>query len=302
MVCKVLNQIGGTMFFNRYFTMHLFVNYSLLILFLLFANNISGAVKYVLKDRPAGFFSLFNSVLGALDNYEASREFVGFEVNFGNRGYYYDKIRGENWWQYYFEPIKISKGNFDNMAVQELPQNQSCRFSIFAQFDMSRKRANELINKYIRTKPHVQKRIDLFVENNFKNYTVIGVHYRGTDKVSEAPVVPYERVYNTIKKDVVNIKNTKIFIATDDEYFLNFMKIKFGEQVICLDATRSLNGAALHTSQQYDKYNLGEDAIVDCVLLSKCNKLYKTASNLSDTSVKFNPDMPFVNLSNNYGR
>ena len=77
----------------------------------------------------------------------------------------------------------------------------------------------------------------------------------------------------------------------------NFMRIKFAEKVIYLDAIRSRDGTALHTSKVYDKYTLGEDALVDCLLLSKCTKLYKTASNLSDTAVKFNPNIPYVNLS-----
>lgn len=287
------------MIYDRYISINLW-----LLLFLLFSNNIVCVERYVLTapSYNPGFFSTFNTVLGVLEMYESSREFVGLEVDFRDRGWYYDKNKGKNWWQYYFEPIKISKGNFDSITVKEFPDGDKGRLSMLAQFDMSCKRGNELIERYIHLKPHVQKRVDSFVENNFKNYNVIGIHYRGTDKVSEAPKVPYEKVYDIVKKDSVDIKNTRIFIATDDEHFLNFMKIKFSGQIICLDSIRSRDGKPLHQSGKYNKYKLGEDAIVDCVLLSKCNKLYKTASNLSDTSVKFNPNMIFVNLSVNYGR
>jgi hypothetical protein len=44
-------------------------------------------------------------------------------------------------------------------------------------------------------------------------------------------------------------------------------------------------------------YKKGEDAVIDCVLLSRCSKLYKMASNLSDTSCKFNPLISVTNLN-----
>jgi hypothetical protein len=91
-------------------------------------------------------------------------------------------------------------------------------------------------------------------------------------------------------------ENIKIFVATDEEPFLEFMQKKFPGKVAAIDAIRSKNGAPIHTSAR-NGYKKGEDALIDCILLSKCSKLYKMASNLSDVSMRFNPFVPVIHLN-----
>src|SRR4051812_20950421 len=55
---------------------------------------------------PPGMFSILSSVLSCLDIYERGK-FAGIEVDFGTRGLYYDPAYGNNWWEYYCEPIRI---------------------------------------------------------------------------------------------------------------------------------------------------------------------------------------------------
>ncbi len=246
-----------------------------------------------------GLFSVFNTVLGVLDYYETSPTCEGLEVDFGDQGLFYDSAHGANWWEYYFEPVRLKKKDGVEFA-EKFPTYKKINFSITAQFMMSRERGNELIQKYVHLKPHVQKKLDSFVEQHFKNNTIIGVHYRGTDKKSEAPTLSYEEVATTIKREMESGQYTKIFIATDDENFVTFMREKFPEKIICLDAIRSCNGTPVHYPSSQDMYKKGEDAVIDCLLLVRCSKLYKMASNLSDTSVKFNPNMPVINLNISY--
>lgn len=219
---------------------------------------------------------------------------TGLIVDFGNQGIYYDHAYGPNWWQYYFEPIMINVA-----APSKIFSNQDLySFALSSLYQMSCERGNELIKKYIRIKPHLQKKIDNYLGTLFKNDKVIGVHYRGTDKVVEAPPLPYDIVVKCIKNEVEKDKNIKIFVATDEERFLQTMIKNFPGKVIFIDTHRSTDGKPVHYSS-YSNYRKGEDALVDCILLSLCCKLYRTSSNLSAASTRFNTSLEVVLLNMN---
>lgn len=250
------------------------------------------------RQQPwPGFFSVFNTVLGALDYYENQRDSKGFLVDFEKLGFFYDSKLGENWWSYYFEPIQL--GNLDDEII-EFKEYKKITFSFFAQLKMSRERSNELITKYIKLKPHIQNKLDTLVKNNFEGNHVIGIHYRGTDKVAEARLVTFEAIGSHLVQEVEKNRNLKIFVATDDENFLLYMYKTFPGKIIALNALRSKDGTAIHTNLTENPYQKGEEALLDCLLLSKCSKLFKTASNLSDVSIKFNPTIPVINISKHF--
>jgi hypothetical protein len=259
-----------------------------------------GGDVYKLTERleGAGFFSIFNTVIGALDFVEKNG--VGMKIDFGTKGCYYDISKGPNWWEYYFEPINF--GSHKDAIIKEFTDGQKGPlFGLTAQFKMPKKRAHELIQKYVKIKSRVQEKINAFVRENFKGHYVIGVHYRGTDKWLEAPKVSYEEVYHVIYSNINRRQQVpiKIFIATDDALFLAYIKQKFPHLVCAINAIRSTNGQSVHHGKR-DNYKKGEDALIDCILLSKCDLLIKMASNLSDVSIQFNPDIPVIRLNKSY--
>lgn len=251
------------------------------------------------SQHKAGFFSIFNTVIGALDFIDThnSEMIIDFECT----GLYYDSSMGPNWWSYYFEPIPMSTKQ--DLTYKMFKQYQlNTVFTLSATFAMSPARAHELITKYIRIKPHIAHKIDTFVQEHFNDCYVIGIHYRGTDKSSEAPEVSYQDVYKQVidAMQQVHDKPIKIFVATDDALFLTYISEQFGAQVCALDALRSSDGKPVHYDQSLSGYQKGEDALLDCILLSKTNLLIKMSSNLSDSSVQFNPNIPVIRLNTGY--
>lgn len=243
----------------------------------------------ILRSREnAGMFSEFNDVLMLLDHYEQGL-YAGIEVDFGTSGLYYDPNYGPNWWQYYCEPIKIgkkAKSRIRDVAFQGV---------VYTPHD----RANYLIQKYIHIKPHVQDKIDDFVEKYFSSPFIVGIHYRGTDKVTESPRIPYENAVAKLNEYInyYKISNYKIFVATDEIEFLNYIQSLFHDKVIYnVDAIRSNDGKPVHINVDDDHYKLGEDALIDSVLLSKTNLLIRTHSHLSFWSTLLNPSIHCIVL------
>jgi hypothetical protein len=251
------------------------------------------------KENP-GFFSLFNSIIGALDFCEQENGYL--TVDFHEDGWYYDEKKGQNWWQYYFEQpnVQVNEGH----SKETIKAWQKIVFTLEAQFQMSRERAHELIKKYIKIKKPIQEKIKAFYQNDMKNFHVIGVHYRGTDKQKEAPKVSYEEFCAIVDREFIiasSFAPTKIFVATDDQNFLAFMRKKYGNSICAINAIRSDNEKAVHEELEGDNYKKGEDALIDCVLLSKCKLLIKMSSNLSDSAQMFNPALPVIHANIGYG-
>lgn len=253
----------------------------------------------------SGMFSLFDDVFDLIKRYEVGH-YKGIEVDFDDRGIYYEPNLGKNWWSYYFEPINLGKKNNIKKIMYPANPRYIIYFNdrdLYKEEAINRKELFTLIQKYFHVKPHIQKKIDAFEKENFKNYFVISVHYRGTDKVTIAPSVPYEKIPEEVLKVIKMYGNMKykIFVATDEQAFLNYMITMFGD-LVCYnkDSLRSTNGKPVHLNKNFSRYKCGEDAIIDCILLSKGNFLVRTSSNLSRWSTYFNPGIPVVRLNNQY--
>lgn len=258
------------------------------IIILLMSSHIYAIVDPVecalLRSRDAGMFSIFQEVISLLQHYEKGF-FKYIKVDFAKEGQYYDPNHGPNWWEYYFEQISHNHQSQDTKEFYYID-------SMKIQFCNSRQYCNYLMEKYIHIKPHIQDKINSFIANHFKDAEiVIGVHYRGTDKIStrEAPRVPYAVVADTLKQQIENIsnKNYLIFIATDEMDLVHYLNEVFPGK-ICV------NMEAHKSNSNYEK---GVNALMDCVLLSKTALLIRTDSNLSLVSSYFNPQVPVIELS-----
>jgi len=246
-----------------------------------------------------GMFCVLNVVVGLLDFYEQGH-FAGLKVDFADQGLYYDSRKGPNWWSYYFEPVEI--GDISNNPSEEGLGHDSIHCAFHTEFNLNRKRVHSLINQYFHLKGHLKKEVSQFSKKNFQGYHVIGVHYRGTDKSSEAPRVNYLDVYEALRKHIFDyrLKKYKIFVATDEEAFLEYMLKRFPNRVVFQEAFRSKSGAPVHLTDNHEPYQRGKEALVDAILLSGTQFLIRTSSSLSLWSTYFNPELPVLLLNTRY--
>lgn len=247
----------------------------------------------------SGLFSEFAAVLGALEHYEKwNRIYAGLHVDFSDRGLYYEPAHGANWWEYYFERIYL--GGSENAVIKVISDRQHDLFAYRIDC-LSREHGFALIERHIRAKLHIREKVDAYVRANFREAYVIGVHYRGTDKFTEAPRVAYERVHAAVL-DAINAARParhKLFIATDEAAFLDYMLNLHPSGLLYRDIFRSIDGTPTHWRGE-SNHDKGEDAVLDFLLLSRCQILIRTASNLSQCSTLINPEVPEVMLSRGY--
>jgi hypothetical protein len=163
--------------------------------------------------------------------------------------------------------------------------------------------ANRLIGRYLGIKEFITREVDDFCSNRFQDKKVLGVHYRSTDKVGEAPAVPYEMVQRNIEHYIDKYPDTgAVFISTDNDHFREYIGKTFTKRPLIFreDYFRSDNAASVHHNKKLDKFEVNKDALINCLLMSRCHALLKTSSFLSDLSKLFNPRMPVVLLNQPY--
>jgi hypothetical protein len=254
-----------------------------------------------MEDRDAGFFSIFFQVLGAVEYCKRHR--LNLTLSF-NIGPYFDASFGGNWWSYYFDRSEFwfapEGDGHRTVPVDFTGQNVFSRYGEY----MPTVRGSKVIPDLL-LKPEITERVSLFVGAKFSGRSVTGVHYRGTDKVTgdvaESIRVPYGYVVNYLREHFNG--STHFFVATDEERFLKEMQSQFAGRIICYDSVRSANNIPPHGREAMNSgQRIGEDALMDCLILSRCRSLVRTDSNLSRACSFFNPSLPVVNITERYKR
>jgi hypothetical protein len=197
---------------------------------------------------------------------------------------YLDVRLGPNWWSYFFQETPAP----EYIAAEYLP--------LFASFGAGRpaRIGNALVRRFMRVAPDVCLHVEAFVRDQFSGRTVYGLHYRGTDKTDEAPRIAYEFVLEQIQ----NYDPDAFFVASDEAKFIDFMVSHYPGRVVFGDAIRSTDLSAAHLdARRSDGYRLGREALIDCLLLSSCDFLIRTESNLSKACRFFNPRLQEMNLT-----
>jgi len=273
-------------------------------------------------NPDCGFFALvstaLNSVRVALQHNWLP--VIRFDRNVSD--YFYDEARGDEIWSYYFEPVMglsykafkklVDAGEIDASLVHtyndrnKVDQHLGCDDPDFithfwghyrpvdpAEW-MTRKRllGREYVAKYVRVKPHIQSLVDQFYCRHMDGFLMFGVHIRGTDFGYAEPTRP-ETYFQAIREKMVETPGdkTRIFLATDQQQFVEQFEREFGSLVMTYDAMRSESEVAPFQFKKASPYKKGEDVLVDVLLMSKCNFLFKGASAVGEYALWFNPDL-----------
>jgi hypothetical protein len=217
-------------------------------------------------------------------------------VRFTNPLYTNESDTNYNWFDDFFQYISdIPDHVIETLTFSDI-NGQSDYTMTRLDDKISIDQAHALYKKYFRIKPTAVAEADAYAESKFAGQ-VLGVHYRGTDKKYEAPLLQYDRMTNFIDRVIGEIgfeagDDFKIFVATDDSKFLDYLiNGRFKNNIIYFDCKElGVDGNAIHFSPG-DNYRKGVEALSTMYLLSKCSWCVKTASQLSAWAKIINPSL-----------
>ncbi len=274
-------------------------------------------------SKQQGLFSEFFAVLGAL-RYAERNGAAGVKVEFSS-DLYRDPARDANWWSYFFAPLMwlgpprpdppvVRADGWtrfgphawnDSWTAQIIPGNAGRRpYPIDSSAEMHE--AARLTARHIRPQPALLARLgERWTAHTAPGDFVVGLHYRGTDKITAYPYrSPDYRLYAEQLERVLarhQPKAWRVCVATDETEFIDWAVGRYGDRVFFQpDAPRLSSGdpvarrTGTHKNLALPGYLKGETAVLDCLLLSRCHHLIKNRSSLSDISLAFNAALPWT--------
>jgi len=178
-----------------------------------------------------------------------------------------------------------------------------------------RAQASVLIEKYVRPRPYIQEKIAAFYDENLKGHYCVGLHVRGTDAISKKQLWGSRRLGSLhMDKYVAAVEGAlnehpeaKVFVATDDQSSLDALAAKFPSHVVAYDSIRHTGGEAAgagptgwimptYITEDRDKAaKNGEEAVIEYLLLSKCDLLVHNGSALARTALLTAPNLRHIN-------
>ena len=170
----------------------------------------------------------------------------------------------DSWWNYFFyDPVPIHPDEKkrvlehpnkrfmrfrrirQNMVL--IPNNENCSY-LYTNEMFSKHQLGfidslyEIAKKYLKPLPYMDSFCNNFINSHVSpDKKLLGVHYRGTDKYPTATRsddthhYPYEKVLDMIKQKMGS--NTIIFVASDEETFVQYMAKHIG--AVHIDTLRS---------------------------------------------------------------
>ena len=276
-------------------------------------------------QEGAGFFAELHKVVQTIIHFE-NRGIARVYVDWTDEFFPYKNKAHENGWDLYFEPIptshfsgKTEKITVDTTSLHHELHDQNCTapWIAYKKYLPYRQFVHAILNKYIKIKPPVTNYVNNFYETKMKNKICIGVHARMA-KV-HAWLVPGKKLptledyFAEVDTLITQYANQKviIFIASDSHHAVGQFKKRYGEKALHIDANRSnfdKDPCIMYTQGEFMKehpeiwhkkkhaYNGGLGTLIDCLLLSKCNYLIHTTSNLAFFACYFNPELESIYL------
>ena len=211
--------------------------------------------------------------------------------------YFYEPERGENVWEYFWEPVMgvssadltrlIEEGRVSAESVHTFTTEQSRywhvadpeRIATFwitnkpsdrnAWMQDKRRLGREYVRRFIRVRPEIEEKAATFAAEHFGPMYRFGVHIRGTDWSYAEPTRP-EQYFEAIEALVAERGLTEfgVFVATEQEQFVDAFRDRYDERVVVYSSARSSNHIAPFKRTDVSPYKKGEDVLIDILLLS----------------------------------
>lgn len=225
---------------------------------------------------------------------------------------YFDAAHGPNVWEYFFEPVSsFSMGSptFNGRPVRLLLASaaDARRHAIavnrdavtsyfeFKRYDASlheirtrvRRLGARLVSRWVRVKPGIRATaFDLLSAWRQRSTHLLGVHLRGTDKVTH-PKVPLPRFLTPIDAYLEAHPGALIVLATDDAKYHKALTDRYGNRI--LSASSGYATANIVRDPSIPKHAKGRSALLDALLLAHTDFLLKATSSLSEFVLWYNP-------------
>lgn len=268
-------------------------------------------------DLHAGFGALFLYALNGIRLAKRINAIPVIDFNGNNFPFFFDNSRGEDVWEYFFDkisPFTMSrikelrkKRAISDAQIQYISSEESARahqydrdrLATFWAWEepmdkrlwMNEKRqlGRQYVREFIQVKTDILSKVEKYSQELLEGFFTIGIHIRGTDFAYATPV-PLNIYFEAIDKLLTaNSKSQyQLFLATDQQQYLQAFEEKYANKVVQSDSFRSNNNIAPFRNEGLPNYKKGEDVLIDILLLAKCQHVIKGPAATGELALWFN--------------
>ncbi len=259
----------------------------------------------IIRNRNSGFFSNLNLVLNNL-YWRLGRDGIGaaivdWRATADVPQFSYGSEKHENLWLRFFEPLP-----FEYFPPARRETNFYASSNITSNFAYATYKLNRrwrriyhrLYRRYVRIRPSVREGADRIYQSGMAARYCVGVHYRHPAHDSEClyPIPSPEVFIERARRMLPKRRLGAVFLATDLEPVVDAFRSVFGESLILQPGVRRARSASekeVHR-QGAPGLELGEQVLIDCLLLAKCDAMLHVASNIATAAGYLNPRLKMV--------
>ena len=255
-----------------------------------FGNLNKNKYFYIINRSPgAGLFSNLTFVLNFI-LVSRKKKFIPI-VDMQNFPTIYNEknkiFNSYNAWDYYFKPL-------NKYSLKEVYKSKNVYFSDSnfisgMALDMTNLELKKMF-KLISFKKKFFIKANNFYNNKFnKNDKILGVHFRGsTYKVARGHAFPptVDIMIKNINLLMEKFNYNKLFIVTEEQSYLEILKEKYKNNCIFYNSYRMENVDSFKIyPRKNHRYKLGEETLIETILLSKCDGLTYIKSNVISAAI-----------------
>jgi hypothetical protein len=257
---------------------------------------------YILRQNGSGrgLFSLVSSTLCHLHLAERYGLTPVVDFRFVNTEYddrqfmETDRFKRQNPWDFFFEPVSSfsCESSFDNRTVlassKGFPDGYPRKMLISHVQEL-----RDIANKYIKVAPDLVEELEATKKAILTGYKVLGVHFRG----QEQKTMPYHplsptlaQMYHAIDMAISEYGFNRIFVASEDLDYVEAVLSRYPSKAIALPhfRTRAPINAYRILPRDKHKYLLGKEILFDAFILSACDGLVSSTSNVTEFARAYN--------------
>jgi hypothetical protein len=249
-------------------------------------------------EANAGLFAVMQLVLFVLVHCEKHRLFPDISAKGGLYGEHTGTV---DWFGMMFERTKVPDAAVRdrlstraNIHTSRIKGVYELGFRERYERELSLAMASALFTRYYRVSRDIEASVDHFFSGIGPTQETLAVHYRGTDKIYEADRVPWDVMCSAVQQAVRDRPFLRrILVASDETRFIEFCRgYAFSLPVVATPAQYMPRGEKPVHFSGHPGVEIAREALVTCVMLSRCGFLIKTASYLSAWSKILNPELP----------
>ena len=242
---------------------------------LIFFGTVFSSDKVLFLDccgKNAQLPGTLQAILGALEEFE-NKGAAGVYVDLSIKESFFDTSESVNCIEQCFLPIKVGKGE-----LERVPNYQKTFFRLRTYCEMSPKKANYLIQKYIKLKPEINQKFSEWLNRKHE----VGVYFADPAPPRLQQAINHQDVIKTL---MAHYQGGMIFLVTNDIELRRLVKKKFPGKVIVFFGY----GFTVH-----------EQVLLSLLVLSKCDVLIASDDPFSSCVSYFNPVLKTIFLDTHW--